>query len=87
MLNYYGYLVLYQWKSNLVGDAEDLVLLILDQIFLSLRIKRIFPTMQELQIPLNLKNVSFLIPIARSDFNNSTLMLTALVLTLLPMDF
>lgn len=45
MLNYYGYLVIYQWKSNLVWDAEDFVLLILDQIFLRLRIKRIFPTM------------------------------------------
>lgn len=68
-------------------EAEDFVLLILDQIFLSLRIKRIFPTMQELQILLNLKNVCFLIHIASSDFSNCTLMLTTLVLTLLPMDF
>lgn len=68
-------------------DAEDFVLLIPDQICLSLRIKRIFLTMQELQIPLNLKNISFLIHNASSDFSNSTLILIALVLTLLPMYF
>lgn len=79
MLNYYGYLVIYQWKSNLVWDAEDFVLLIPDQIFLSLRIKRIFPTMQELQIPLNLKNISFLIHITSSDLCNSTLILIIII--------
>lgn len=68
-------------------DAEDFVLLIPDQIFLSLRIRRVFPTMQVLQISLNLKNVSFLIHIANSDFINSILILIALVLTLLPTYF
>lgn len=41
--------------------------------------------MHELQIPHNLKNVSFLICIASSGISNSTLILTALVLTLLLM--
>lgn len=41
--------------------------------------------MQELQIPLNLKNASFLICIASSGISNSTLILIALVLTLLLM--
>lgn len=40
--------------------------------------------MQELQIPHNLNNITFRIHIASSDFSNSTLILMALVLTLLP---